>query len=102
MQVDSEDFNQLTQYLVGDIAELDSTESALGHIYVSALSAFGREDEGVSNLFMSESELLATLKERNSISCRVYSSAYSFVGHYSSPMLIPAADILRAIQGERG
>lgn len=97
-EVEFEDFDRLTQYLVGDLVEVDGSESGLSHIYVSILSALKKEDEGVSNVFMTASELLAALRERNTVSCRVFTSAYSFGGHYSKPMLIPANDLVRVIQ----
>lgn len=100
--VEFKDFEQLTQYLVGDLVELNGSESESGHVYVSRLSSMKKEDEGVSNVFMPVSELLRVLNERNAVSCKVFTSAYSFGGYYSKSMLIPAADIVRVIQEKRG
>lgn len=99
--VEFKDFDKLARYLVGDFVELDRSGSKAGHVYVARLSSFKKEDEGVSNIFMPASELLLVLSRRNVISCKVFTSAYSFGGYYSNSMLIPAADIVRAIQGKR-
>lgn len=99
--VEFKDFDKLTQYLVGDFVELDSSGSKAEHIYMAKLSSFKKEDEGVSNIFMPASELLQVLGQRNVISCKVFTSAYSFGGYYSKSMLIPATDIVRAIQEKR-
>lgn len=99
--VEFKGFDKLTQYLVGDFVELDSSGSKAEHIYMAKLSSFKKEDEGVSNIFMPASELLQVLGQRNVISCKVFTSAYSFGGYYSKSMLIPATDIVRAIQEKR-
>ncbi|AXJ06303.1 hypothetical protein CFN16_19860 [Pseudomonas fluorescens] len=97
-RVEFEDFDRLTQYLVGNLVEVESSEHGMAHVYVSKLSALKKEDEGVSNVFMLPGELLTALNERDTVSCRVFTSAYSSGGHYSKPMLIPANDLVRAIQ----
>ncbi|MNB57941.1 hypothetical protein D3C87_1102160 [compost metagenome] len=100
-ELEFENSDKLTNYFVGNLVEVDADKSGLDHIYTSRLSAVRKEDEGVSNVFMSAEELLALLNERNAVSCRVFTSAYSFGGYYSKSMLIPATDLVHVIEQQR-
>ena len=92
----------LARYVQGEITEIDNVDPGVGHLYSASVFAMQTKDGGVSSTFISTDELLAMLKERDSVPCKVFTSAYSYGPYYSNLMNIPGSDFIRVIEQVRG
>ncbi|WP_339525505.1 hypothetical protein [Pseudomonas sp. EL_65y_Pfl2_R96] len=85
----------------GEITEVDNA-GTVGHVYSASMFAMQATDGGVSSSFVSVEELLVILKERDSIFCKVFTSAYSYGPYYSNVMSIPVSDFILVVKQKRG
>jgi hypothetical protein len=86
----------------GEITKIDNADAEGGRVYSASMFAMQTKDGGVSSNFMSSEELLDVLKERDSVLCKVFTSAYSYGPYYSSAMSIPVPDFIRVVEQKRG
>lgn len=86
----------------GEITEVDNAGADVGHVYSASMFAMQATDGGVSSSFVSIEELSVILRERDSVLCKVFTSAYSYGSYYSNVMSIPASDFMLVVKQKRG